>query len=65
MAFESIAVNSTAISRLAYDSETGEVQIVFARGGSYTFEMPEVEVRRMAASDSPGSYWNSNVKGKY
>jgi hypothetical protein len=65
MAMESIAVNSSAIAYLAYDSETGEVSISFNRGGSYKFEMPEIEVHRMAESASPGGYWNANVKGKY
>jgi hypothetical protein len=65
MAMESIEVKGSAIAYLAYDSETGEVAISFNRGGSYQFEMPEIEVHRMASADSPGAYWNANVKGKY
>ena len=65
MAFEAIEVVSTAIARLEYDSETGQVSISFARGGNYVFAMPEIEVHRMAESESPGAYWNAHVKGNY
>jgi hypothetical protein len=65
MAFESIPVASTAIASLQYNTDTGEVAISFARGGSYVFAMPEIEVHRMADAQSPGGYWNANVKGKY
>lgn len=70
MARESLEVKSTAISRMEYDSDTQELVVTFARGGStggsYVISgIPEIEVQRWIASESPGRYFNANVKGKY
>jgi hypothetical protein len=58
-------IASSAIAYLAYDDEAGEAYVSFQKGGSYTITMPQIEVERWAAADSPGGYWNANVKGKY
>ena len=67
MAFENLPIAaSSAIAALEYDSETETVAVTFTRGQRYLIDgMPELEVYRWANSSSPGSYWNSYVKGMY
>ena len=66
MASVSLSVSSSAIARLEYDDETEELIVTFQKGGSYTLSgVPEIEAHRFAESDSPGGYWNSNMRGKY
>lgn len=65
MAKESIPVISSAIAYMAYDSDTQELSFAFHRGGTYNMTIPEIEVYRWANADSPGAYFNLNIKGKY
>lgn len=62
----SLPIASSAISFAAYDNDTGDLQLTFARGGSYTLRnVPAVEVARLISADSPGAYFNTNMKGNY
>lgn len=66
MALQSIAVSSTAIARLEYDDEDQTATIVFKDGRGYQLSgVPAIEIDRLANSDSPGRYWNLNMKGRY
>jgi hypothetical protein len=66
MAYQSYEVDSSAIAALQYDPETQYMSITFSDGRSYVcINVPEVEVERLVNSDSPGAYWNANMRGKY
>ena len=66
MAMESLDITSSAIAYAAYDEETQELQLTFNRGGSYILQgVPQIEVDRLVNADSPGGYWNANMKGRY
>lgn len=65
MVAESLPVKSSAISRIAYDSETGECFFTFHRGGSYIVRITETMARDWAQSASPGLYFNLYIKGNY
>lgn len=67
MAMQSLNIASSAIAYAAYDEETQELQITFHRGGgSYMLQgVPQIEADRLANADSPGAYWNANMKGRY
>ena len=62
---KSYPVTSSAIARLEYDSGTGEANVTFQDGRSYSIPMPQIEVERWANADSVGGYFNANVRGKY
>jgi hypothetical protein len=67
MAFENIPVTSSAIARIEYDKDNSVAQVSFQKGGrSYLLPgIEEDEVLNWASNESPGRYWNSNVKGRY
>jgi hypothetical protein len=60
-------VNSTAIAAIDYNEETQEMFVTFHRGGrGYALQgVPAIEYERFLNSTSKGSYWNTNLKGKY
>ena len=59
-------VASTAIARLDYDDEENICYLTFMDGSSYELNgISEIEVARWAASDSPGRYFNANIRGAY
>ena len=66
MAQTNYTISSSAIVRLDYDEDSQTMWITFKDGRGYGVPgVPEIEVSRLADSDSPGSYWNLNMKGKY
>ena len=64
--FRNLGVVSSCFSSLAYNSTTQQLQMTFAKGGSYIIEGIEaIEVDRWINSGSPGGYFNSFVRGAY
>jgi KTSC domain len=60
------SLNSTALSSAAYDDESMELEITFASGRTYTFhEVPKNVYDSLVSASSPGSYYNSEIKGIY
>jgi len=60
------AFNSTAIADATYDTDTQVMQVTFTSGKTYTHEMvPEAEWDRFCAASSAGSYYGSNIRGRY
>jgi len=59
-------VMSSAIASLQWDDLDHSLFVSFHKGGTYILrDVPEEEVVRFSRSPSPGSYWNTNMKGKY
>lgn len=58
---------SECIASLSYNNETGEVHFTFVRGPNkvYTAPMSRQQATAWAYSDSPGEYFNENIKGKF
>ena len=57
---------SSHISELGYDEETGTMAVTFAKGGTYHY--PGVPVETYTAlhqSGSPGDYFHRHVRGKF
>jgi KTSC domain len=68
MAREAIEMKapSECIASLAYDADEGLVYFTFVRGvKEYSAPMSRQQVTAWAYSDSPGVYFNENIKGKY
>ena len=64
--FKNLGVESSCFAALLYNSSTQQLQMVFAKGGSYIIEGIEaIEVDRWINSGSPGGYFNSFVRGAY
>ena len=60
------ALQSTAITRVAYDDETRQLEITFVSGRRYTHEsVPQNVFDELVYDPSPGSYYNQNIKGVY
>lgn len=54
------------IASAGYDPETRRMEIEFRSGRTYTFEEVPLDVyESLLASDSPGRYFNDNIKGVY
>lgn len=59
-------LKSTNLRRYRYSPETGELEIEFHSGASWTYiEVPEGTAADLAVADSPGKFFNANIKGKF
>lgn len=59
-------VDSSCISHVTRDAETGETTIDFVSGHSYTwYGLPLDLVKGLLSASSPGSYFNSEIRGRY
>ena len=60
------SLDSTIIERFDWDPVSKKLVIVFKSGKSYTyFDVPRAEVEWFLDADSPGTYYNENIKGQY
>jgi hypothetical protein len=60
-------IASSAISSLSYDNSAGEAIFTFTRGPNKQYRVP-ISLQQATAwahSDSPGEYFNENIKGVY
>ncbi len=61
--FETVKVDSSAITEVSYDKETQILRIQFARGAEYDYPaVPEQEFRNLVSAPSVGKYFNTNIK---
>lgn len=59
-------IKSEAIASLAYDNRRGVAIFTFHKGGkTYTAPISIQQATAWAHSDSPGEYFNENIKGMY
>lgn len=59
-------LKSTNLRRCRYTAATGELEIEFNSGASWTYvEVPEGTAADLAVADSPGKFFNANIKGKF
>lgn len=59
-------VDSSCISHVFFDSTSGETTIDFVSGHSYTWStLPRGMVEELIAASSPGSFFNSEIRGSY
>ena len=66
MATDRADTASSCFSTLVYDTDTGEVAMVFIKGGFYVIpSLPGIEWERWKNSGSLGAYFNSNIRGNY
>jgi hypothetical protein len=66
MPMQSRPIVSSMIASAGYDADTRVMEIEFRSGKTYTFEeVPPYVFENLLASDSPGRYFNENVKGVY
>jgi hypothetical protein len=60
------AVRSTAIAAVSYDTDTETMEVEFVNGRAYTHEGVPIEVYEgLVGAGSPGTFWNTSVKGQY
>lgn len=61
-----IPVDSSDLSEVGYDSETGSLVVEFKRGNVYRYEGVSQEIYNgLIGSDSVGKYFNQYIKGSY
>lgn len=59
-------ISSSAIRAVDYHWSSGRLTIYFHSSGGYTFYRVPVEVYNgLVSSSSPGSYYNSYIRGRY
>ena len=64
--FTNLGVVSSCFASISYNKSSKQLQMTFAKGGSYVIEnIEEIEVDRWINSGSPGGYFNSFVRGSY
>ena len=57
---------SSAISSLRYNPETGQMDVTFLSGRTYTHEgVPPDVVESFVSAASPGRYYANSIKGVY
>ena len=61
-----IQLSSSAVVAADYDSARRRLYLWFPNNGPYTFfGVPEHIFRGLISASSAGSYYNSNIKGRY
>lgn len=61
-----ITLNSSAIAGVDYEEWSGTLVIYFHGSGGYTFRgVPWSVYSGLVSSSSPGSYYNSYIRGRY
>lgn len=59
-------VTSSNIEAIGYDEETQTLRVWFKNGGAYDYDkVPKEEFEALQNASSVGSYFASNIKGKY
>ena len=59
-------LNSSLISRVAYDEEAEALSIWFRETGRYVYYgVPEAIYEALKAAPSAGRYFNESIKGRY
>ncbi len=60
------SVNSSAISAVGYDPQSGIMSITFKQGKTYDFcGVPQHIYDGLISAGSVGSYYNSNIRDRY
>lgn len=68
---ETISLRSSVLMTATFTPDEthvdrGELVLAFRNGHTYTLEsVPRSEFENLANASSPGSYFNSNLKGQY
>ncbi len=63
---EMVRVNSSAISAVGYDSNTGRMKITFKQGRTYDFcRVPSQIHKGLMEAASKGSYFDRFIKDHY
>jgi hypothetical protein len=63
---ERMAVSSSTIRSVAYDADSGVLEIEFGSGAVYQYSgVPQEEFDCFMASDSKGKYLNANIAKRY
>lgn len=63
---ERIAVNSSNLASIGYDSPSQTLEIEFNHGGIYQYyDIPEQVHAELMNADSIGSYFNHNIRNSY
>jgi KTSC domain len=59
-------LRSTAIAAASYETDTQTLEVEFVNGRTYTHEAVPLEVYEgLVGAPSPGSFYNSAIKGQY
>ena len=58
--------NSTNLGKTKYNTETSDLIVEFAKGGSYVYEnVPIAIFTKMRMSESQGKYFSKNIARSY
>ena len=61
-----IPVDSTTITRMAYDESRRVLSVEFRNGSRYEYyDLPTVIFQQMKAAPSKGQFLTANIKGRY
>jgi hypothetical protein len=60
---EPVALDSSRIASMAYDPDSGELELEFVKGGSYLYSgVPQNVADGLQSSSSPGRYFDKFIK---
>ncbi len=66
MPAENFDLNSSNLAGGSFDEETGQLMLTFKSGKTYPYaNVPKAVVDGLRNAASPGSYFNSEIKGSY
>ncbi len=61
-----VAVQSTMIAKVGYDSTTNDLAIEFVNGDRYTYhEVPQTLWSQLMKSESPGRYFGEHIRDAF
>jgi hypothetical protein len=63
---EPVAVDSSAIAEVEYDTEASRLRVVFTSGAEYEYEdVPQDVYAGLLDADSVGRYFIDNIRDRY
>ena len=65
MAVQTYSPDSTVISQLIYDDETGQCVVILSDGSSWTYVLPQNVMDAWLNASSPGAFYNTQVRGQF
>lgn len=61
-----IAVSSSNLAEVGYDPDSETLEIMFQSGSIYHYyNLPAFMYERLIQANSPGTFFNANIKGQF
>lgn len=57
--------DSSAITQIVYDEESGQAVVILKDGSSWTYNLPQDVMDAWMEASSAGGFYNANIRGQH